>query len=158
MSPEPRRSVQYTQGQLGECVRRDVLALDGRDAAQPQRLIFRAVAYYRVCGVSILPEKSQARKQAPHPKPSHGSGTPMQQQHSVWAKHGSQARVRVRQEHAPRPHSAVLKCRPVRERYTRRGGIWCTHRRRHTRYMIETLATFHLLMSALNVGHAISDG
>jgi hypothetical protein len=48
--------------------------------------IFRAVTYYRVCGVSVLPEKSQARKQAPHPQPSHGSGRPMQQQHSVWAK------------------------------------------------------------------------
>jgi hypothetical protein len=112
--------------------------------------IFRAVAYYRVCGVrSILPEKSKARKQAPHPKPSHGSGRPMQQQHSVWAKHGSQARARVRQEHAPRPNSAVQKCRPVRERHTRR-GIWCTHRRRHTRYMFTTLAEFHAPMSALN--------
>ncbi len=98
---EPRRSVQYTQDQLGERVRSDVLALNDRDARQPQNgEIFSAVTYYRVCGVSVLPEKSQARKQAPHPKPSHGSGRPMQQQHSVWAgmaaKHESECGKRTR--------------------------------------------------------------
>jgi hypothetical protein len=82
---------------------------------------------------------------------SHGSGTPVQQQHSVGAgmaaKHGSE----YGQEHAPRPNSAVLKCPPMTERNTRR-GMFARDGGGYTPYMFETLATFHLLMSALNVG------
>ena len=105
MSPEPRRSVQYTQGQLGERVRRNVLALDDRDARQPQRLIFRAVTYYRVCGVSILPEKSKARKQAPHPKPTHGNGTP-------WKWHaGAAQRVGQAWQPSTGPSAGKSMCR-----------------------------------------------
>ncbi len=88
-------------------------------------------------------------------KPSHGNGTPMQQQHSVWAsmaaKHGSECG----QEHAPRPNSAVQKCRPVSEQNTRR-GVWSARQRVSTWNMSETLATFHLLMSALKVGFALN--
>jgi hypothetical protein len=41
---EPRRSVQYTQGQLGECVRRNALALDDRDASRMRPLPSAACA------------------------------------------------------------------------------------------------------------------
>jgi hypothetical protein len=147
------------------CLVRAKRGASAGDAAQLRRLGGRRLekvsvlfTYYRVCRrvysqKTVQQARARPRGMGPaarHPKPSHGSGTPVQQQqHRMWA--GMAAKhVRVRQEHAPRPNSAVLKCRPMRERNTRR-GMWCTHRRQHTRYMVETLAVFQAPMSALNV-------
>jgi hypothetical protein len=135
MGPEPRRVSPVRSVQSAECVWSEVLALDHRDAVQLRRLGGRRperdalpFTYYRLCRRVYFQKTVKLARERPtgmgpaarHPKPSHGSGTPMQQQHSVWAKHSSQARVRVRQEHAPRPNSAVQKCPPMREAEARR--------------------------------------
>jgi hypothetical protein len=123
---------------------------------------------------SILPENSEASMHARRlararptgmgpvwaqqraiPSQRHGSGSPMQQQHSVWAKHGSKARVRVR----ARACAEAQQCRtemPTDDGAPQLVRRFCTRRRGSTWYMLEALATFHLLMSALKVGFALN--